>query len=206
VVYSILIQNVEQTEPMTVTFYYSNGFEIVPDEYVELTGGTTNNDGLFTVSFDPFAFGGEDYIYVKLATSANNIGSVNVSYTYEADENIQGGDEEEEEDIIATLTESNSGAQVTSSSNRAIVKVEHVDSDYYGTVLVYLNTGNTATVWISDTPSFDEVSEDAETDTSFVMNALNGPFYVMIESQDGNAIGDVSVSFIGNGPVAQTET
>ena len=206
--YTFDIQNVEQTESMTVTFYYSNGFEIIPDAYVTLAGGTTDDDGMLTVSFDPFAFGGDGYIFVKIETSENNIGDVNISYTYDADENVQGGDEEEEEDIIATLTESNSGAQVTSSSNRAIIKVEHVDSDYYGTILVYLYTGNTATAWISysDTPSFDDVSDDAETDTSFVLDAFNGPFYVMVESQDGNAIGDVSVSFIGNGPVAQTET
>ena len=211
--YMFDISNINQEEPMAVTFLNSYGFEIEPDGFIELESGVTNDDGMFCVEFDPFAFGDSDYIYVKLETSENNIGDMSIAYAYDADENVEDGDEDDDEedvDIIATVGGQNGdSATINITSTSAIVKIENGYDSMNLYCSAYGNDGplNRAfKAWISETTDFTD-AEEIDASTEFVWYRPTGTYYVKIESVDENAVGGILVSFVDDGeyvePVAE---
>jgi hypothetical protein len=186
---------------MAVTFYYSDGSEILPDEYVMLEGGTTDDDGIFSVEFDPFAFGSEDYIYVKFETSENNIGDVDIYYTYNADENVEEGDEDEDIDgipVIGTINDTSwSETSFTTNLSEVYIKVLMADGPYYNLDvessvknLIYVyEASDLETVVASDTigSTLSRIYDQGYYDES-------GYVYVKVVSQNGSALGTITCS------------
>ncbi|WP_303837967.1 hypothetical protein [Ruminococcus flavefaciens] len=196
------ISNIDQEEAMAVTFYYSDGSEIVPDEYVTLEGGTTDDDGIFSVEFDPFAFGDEEYIYVKFETSDNNIGDVSILYTYNADENVEeGGDEDEDIDgipVIGTINDTSwSETSFTTNLSEVYIKVLMADGPNYN-LDVLCSSSNSIYVYAASDLETVVASDTLSSTLSRIYdqgyNDESGYVYVKVVSQNGSALGTITCS------------